>query len=94
MPELGTYGSMRGEAHKSLLYRDQISGMVDAPKDLENAIASGNGCLTIAVGHNVNDNLPHEHELATALAWAKQAGYPNIAATLQRVLTKLETRPK
>ena len=27
MPELGTYGSMRGEAHKSLLYRDQISGM-------------------------------------------------------------------
>jgi Resolvase, N terminal domain len=27
MLELGTYGSMRGEAHKSLPYRDQIRGM-------------------------------------------------------------------
>jgi hypothetical protein len=52
--------------------------MIDAPKDLENA----------------NDNLPLEHELAIVLAWARQAGFPNIAATLQRVLTELETRPK
>jgi hypothetical protein len=48
------------------------------PKDLDNA----------------NDNRPVEHELVIVLAWAKQAGYVNVAATVQRALTELEARAK
>lgn len=41
---------------------------------------------------NVNDNLPVEHELGIVLVWAKQAGYPNVAAVLQHALDELEAR--
>ena len=43
---------------------------------------------------NVNDNLPIEHQLGVVLAWAKQAGYQVVAATLRRALDELEPRRK
>jgi hypothetical protein len=43
---------------------------------------------------NVNDNLPVEHQLEIIRKWAEQMGYQVVAATLQRALDELETRPK
>jgi len=51
MPELGTYGSMRGEAHKSLLYRDQISGVDNAPAEAVRAdLAESNENMNVMIG--------------------------------------------
>ena len=53
-------------------------GMKTRPPDLE----------------NVNDNLPVEHELGIVIAWAKQAGYVNVAAAVTRALIELEAGRK
>jgi hypothetical protein len=52
--------------------------MVGPPKDIE----------------SVNANVPVEHELGIVIAWAKQAGYVNVAATVTRALIELEAGRK
>ncbi len=56
----------------------KLEGMIDQPTDLE----------------SVNDNLPVEHQLGIIKRWAEQMGYRVVAATLERALDELASRPK
>src|ERR1700693_3250231 len=56
MPELGTYGSMRGEAHKSLPYRDQIRkprrGLVAVGVEVSAAFCGRQRLAELLLGNN------------------------------------------